>query len=84
MGFVASALVLIGIVLAFIGGITFIIAAFNESVLWGLAVLFLPPASLFFLIVHWRRARDPFFTQLLGYGIILAGSAMGNSWLVTV
>lgn len=84
MGFVAGAMVLIGIVLVLIGAITFVIAAFSEGVLWGLAVLFLPPAWIFFLIVHWRRAKDPFFTHLLGYGFIVAGAMLGNAWIVTV
>ena len=84
MGGLASAVVLVGIAIAFIGGIMFIIAAFNESALWGLGVLFVAPISLIFLVLHWRQAKDGFLTQLLGYGIVILGAMMGNTWLVTV
>jgi len=50
-----------------------LIAAFRESVLWGLACLFLPIVSLFFLIVHWSEAKRAFVVQLLGVGFLLAG-----------
>jgi FtsH-binding integral membrane protein len=42
-------------------------------VLWGLACLFVPIVSLFFLIVHWSKARRPFFLQLLAFVLFLVG-----------
>lgn len=56
----------VGLILALVGGIAFIIAAFRESLLWGLGVLFLPFVSLVFLILHWQSAKRPFFLQLWG------------------
>ena len=47
------------------------ISAFRESLLWGLGVLFLPIVPLIFLIVHWHRAKGPFFIQLYGLGFVL-------------
>ncbi|MDB4958066.1 MAG: hypothetical protein JWO36_5635 [Myxococcales bacterium] len=59
-----------GFLLMLVGGILFIVAAFRESILWGLAVLFLPGVvALVFLILKWSRAKDSFFLQL--YGLIL-------------
>jgi hypothetical protein len=63
----------VGLVVMFIGGLVFIISAFREGILWGLAVLFLPFVSLVFLIVHWHRAKDGFFLQLYGLAAVLLG-----------
>jgi hypothetical protein len=66
-------IILLGIVIFLIGGLLFLVAAFRESIWWGLACLFLPVVSFFFLIVHWREARKPFFLQLLGFVVLLVG-----------
>jgi hypothetical protein len=62
-----------GLGLLLIGGLFFIIAAFRESILWGLGVLFLPFVSLVFLILAWPRAKGPFFLQLYGVILVLIG-----------
>jgi hypothetical protein len=64
-----------GLIAIVVGGLWMLVRAFSEGVLWGLGCLFLPLVSLFFLIVHWRQAKDPFFLQLLGLGVIF-GAAM--------
>jgi len=71
MDIVAICLILAGLVLFVVGGFLFLVAAFRESVLWGLACLFVPIVSLFFLIVHWPVARKPFFLQLLAFVFII-------------
>ena len=49
----------IGFILAFIGGVMFIIAAFRESALWGVGVLLnIPFVNLFFLIKYWDEAKN--------------------------
>lgn len=73
MALLSTALILLGIVVLVIGGFWFLVTAFRESVLWGLACLFLPIVQLFFLIVHWPEAKRPFFLQLLAFMIIVAG-----------
>ncbi len=60
-----------GVGLLLLGGVFFLIAAFRESLLWGLGVLFLPIVPLIFLILHWQRAKGPFFIQLYGLGFVL-------------
>ena len=52
----------------------YLIAAFRESALWGLAVLFVSPASIAFLILHWQAAKSSFFLQLYGVGFVVAGA----------
>jgi hypothetical protein len=54
-----------------IGGLWFLIRGFQQSVLWGLAMLLCGIASLIFLFMHWSRAKDPFFLQLLGLAVML-------------
>jgi len=60
-----------GLLLMLVGGLFFLIAAFRTSILWGLAVMFLPVVPLIFLIVHWHRAKGPFFLQLWGILFVL-------------
>ena len=40
-----------------VGAIMFTVAAFRRSKLWGLAVLFIPFAALFFLVKHWPDVK---------------------------
>lgn len=60
----------VGIFLIVAGQLWFVVRAFQESILWGLGCLLLPFVSLVFLILHWRRAKDPFFLALYGLGAI--------------
>jgi hypothetical protein len=62
-----------GLGLLLLGALFFIIAAFREGILWGLAVIFLPFMQLVFLIVAWPRAKGAFFIQLYGVGLLLLG-----------
>lgn len=65
---------ILGLIIFIVGGFWFLVRAFTESVLWGLAVLFVPIVSLFFLIVHWDSAKRPFFVQVGGFACIFLGS----------
>lgn len=68
----------IGGVVSFIAGIMFLIVAFREGALWGLAVLFIPFASLIFLVMYWNQAKKAFLLSLAGSGIVMVGAfAMG-------
>lgn len=69
-------LIYIGIAIIIIGGIGFLIAAFKNSILWGLGCLILSPISIVFLILHWQEAKNPFLLQLIGVAVVFAGSMM--------
>jgi hypothetical protein len=71
-------LMIFGGLIFVVGGFWFLVRAFTESVLWGLAVMFVPIVSLFFLIVHWHRAKHPFFVQLGGFAVLLLGALFGH------
>ena len=76
MEVIGMILFFVGAIVAFIGGIWFLIAAFQESVLWGLGCLVLGPVSLIFLILHWDVAGKPFLVQLAGVVPMFAGMMM--------
>lgn len=63
--------ILLGLALAFIGSILFLIAAFRTSILWGLGCLLVPFISFFFLIIHWQVAKKPFLMQVIGFSLIV-------------
>ncbi|MCF6193431.1 MAG: hypothetical protein L3J46_03760 [Kangiellaceae bacterium] len=67
-------LVYFGLFVFIIGGIGTLIVAFKASILWGLGCLLIPPASLLFLVMNWGVAKNPFFLQLVGGGIMLVAS----------
>jgi len=74
----ASGLFAAGAVLCVVGTLWFIIAGFAESVLWGIAlILFNGIAGLAFLVLHWKRAKSPVLTYLMGWGLILVSSLLG-------
>lgn len=65
-------LMLLAYGLLFIGGIMILIAAFQVSILWGLAVLFLPGiVHLIFIIVHWKEAKSGVLMQLCAIPVII-------------
>ena len=55
----------IGVFIALVYSIRFIIVAFQTSILWGLGCLLVPPVSLIFLFVHWKEAKLPFLRFFL-------------------
>lgn len=67
----------IGMLIATVASIWWLVAAFRVSILWGLATLFLPLANLVFAIVHWDEAKSPVLFSLLGVGMIFAGAFIG-------
>ena len=71
MDLIAPILIIAGGLIYCIGGILFLIAAFRQSIWWGLACLFLPIVQIFFLIVHWPEAKRPFFMQLTALVVVV-------------
>lgn len=60
------ALLILGMILACVGGIWLLVVAFKESVWWGLGSLFIGPVALVFTILHWQVAKKPFLISLAG------------------
>jgi len=62
-----------GVMIMFASSIVLLVKAFQASVLWSLAFLFIPFASLVFVVTHWGESEKPFLVLLLGVAFILAG-----------
>lgn len=69
----ALLLILVGIVIALVSNLSVLIAAFRDSVVWGLAYLLIPGAALVFVITHWDDCRSPVLRALVGAVIMIAG-----------
>lgn len=67
-------LVYLGFFILLLGSIGILIAAFKNSILWGIGCLFISPISIIFLILYWNEAKNPFFLQLIGIAVVFVGS----------
>lgn len=66
---------IIAVLIILVGGILFLIESFKESIIWGLACLFISPVALAFTVLHWDVAKKPFLMQLIGLGLLLMGTS---------
>jgi hypothetical protein len=67
---IAMAPFFIGLAIAIIGGIWLLVKAFQESILWGVGVMFVPLVGLVFAAMHWSEAKWPFLINVAGWVII--------------
>jgi hypothetical protein len=63
----------LGLVLLVIGNLWIAIKAFQEGILWGLACLIIPFASLLFVVLHWYETKVPFLIALAGTALMIFG-----------
>ena len=81
---------LIGIGLFLHGFILMTFTAFKVNKQWGLAVLLVPFAQIFFPVYHWRKSKTAFSSLILGLSlwmgtaIIFGEGALDEYWLDTV
>jgi glutaredoxin-like YruB-family protein len=66
-------LICLGLLLLVVGGLMQIVAAFRESVVWGLVVIFAPAGNLIHACCHWAEAKAGFLTNLAGGMILVVG-----------
>jgi hypothetical protein len=62
-----------GACVAVFGIILLLIAAFRQSVIWGLVVLFVPLGAIVYTCLHWADAKMGFLANLIGSCICCAG-----------
>lgn len=67
-------LLVVGALAALAGVLMIVVAAFEQSVMWGLAVIFLPGAGLIFCARHWDESRRgmTFYASGLATVIVLS------------
>lgn len=73
MDALAITLLIFGLLTVVVGSIMMLVAAFRESVWWGLGCLLLSPVGLVFLILHWAEAKRGFLVHLAGLAILIGG-----------
>jgi hypothetical protein len=76
LGVLVVLLVMAGIFFQIFGVVSLWIAAFQQSLLWGLLVVFIPPLMVVFAFCHWRTARSPVLRWLSGVGLLALGVAL--------
>lgn len=69
---------ILGSIVAIIGGVWMLILAFQESILIGLAYMFIPFFSIYFAITRWQYAKIPFIINLAGIALMLLGAAFAD------
>jgi hypothetical protein len=69
-----TALLYVGGLIAFVGGIWLIVVAFKKSVWWGLGSLIVPFVGLIFAILNWQVAKTPFLVYLAGIVLCVIGA----------
>ncbi|MEP6671580.1 MAG: glutaredoxin domain-containing protein [Chthoniobacter sp.] len=67
------AAIILGLIISTIGTIMVLVAAFRESVIWGLVVLFAPLGNLIYTCMHWAEAKAGFLASVIGGAICAAG-----------
>lgn len=55
-----------------------VVLAFRQSVLWGLASLFVPCAQLVFVVQFWQRAKRPFLLALGSLGAFVVTAVLAS------
>jgi hypothetical protein len=65
--------VVLGFILVVAGHLGTLVAGFRENFLWGLVMLVFPILQMAFLVLHWDRAKKPFFLVLWGAAFITFG-----------
>lgn len=66
-------LIIAGFAVNAVAGIVILVKAFRVSVGWGLAVMFIPFASLYFVIKNWEATKAPFLAGLGGGALMMFG-----------
>jgi hypothetical protein len=73
-----------GLVMALWGGLQNLVLAFRTSILWGLAVLFIPGAALLFLLLYWQDTKKWFLLGLKGYALIVAAGLVSAATIALI
>ena len=83
MELLGNAIMVVGMIGAVLCGLWLLVAQFQTSILWGLACIFIPFASLVWLVSYWEDGKAPFllslgFAGLIVVGVLIAGGSPGE------
>ncbi len=63
---------------AFLCGLWLLFLQFQSSVIWGIVCVFLPLASLAWIVVYWDEGKQPFLYGVAFALLLLGGSALSG------
>ncbi len=78
VGNIGFGIFIIAAIVSAAAGFMLLVEGFKESVGWGLAMLFVPFASLAFVISFWDRAKQCVFLNLACIPVMILGVLMGG------
>jgi hypothetical protein len=70
---VSVILVIAGALIGVVGTILLLVAAFRQSLIWGLVTLLLPLGNVIFTCAYWSEARVGFLASIFGTAICFGG-----------
>lgn len=73
MGLIGTLIIIAGMLISVVYSVQILIIAFKESIIWGLAVIFIPFVNLLFLILFWDKCKSPFLKSLIAIPFLLVG-----------
>ncbi len=73
-----TALILLVALVYLVGWVMLVAAAFRQSTLWGLLVLFIPFAFIAFAVANWSEARKGFLIMSSCLGIAVVGGVIAG------
>ncbi len=77
MAAIGMILMLVGWLVALVGGIMILIKAFQASIWWGLGSLFIPFVILVFVALNWEDSKQGFLIWLAGFVVAIVGMVLG-------
>jgi hypothetical protein len=66
----------VGVLANLVCGIWILVLAFRKGIGWGLACMFIPFVSLYFVITNWDEAKTPFLASVGGVVLAFMGAVM--------
>jgi len=78
MGALGGIILVVGWIVALVGSIMVLIAAFKESIVWGLLSLFVPVVILIFALTHWAESKKGVFFWIGGIILLVVGGVIAG------
>jgi hypothetical protein len=67
----------LGWIFAFLGGLWIIVLAWQRSVVWGLGCILVPVIQIIYVVLHWKESKEAFFMLLGGLALIVIARVFG-------
>ncbi|VAX17265.1 hypothetical protein MNBD_IGNAVI01-579 [hydrothermal vent metagenome] len=78
MEIIGQIFIVIGIIIALIGGTMIVIQAFKTSLLWGFGSLIIPIVELIFIVMYWDKTKKYVIWVFLSLLFFMIGGTLYN------